>query len=365
MIPKDLKFLIALNHFPKFGPARIKRLQKYFTRLEAAFNASAAELKMAGIEETLAHEFAAARAGIIPDRIMENLERENINIVVLDDPDYPKLLKEIFYPPPFLYYKGILNRNDDFCLAVVGTRKLSGYGKQVTETIVRELAQNSMIIVSGLAYGIDTLAHRTSLEAGGRTIAVLGTGLDKRSIYPSSNRYLADKITGGGGVIFSEFAPGTPPLRQNFPQRNRIISGLSLGTLVVEAAEKSGALITARYALEQNREVFAVPGNIFSATSIGPNNLINQGAKPVTGGKDIMEALDLIRITSYIENKKIMPASPAEELIISHLGAEPLHIDELARLTKLDTPLLNSALTMMEMKGMVKNLGGMQYVIAR
>ncbi len=359
------KYLIALNHFPKFGPVRIKRLQKHFTRLEAAFNASARELKMAGIEESLAHEFAAARRDIVPDRIMENIAREKINIVTLEDNDYPGLLKEIFDPPPFLYYRGKLDQSDRFSLAVVGTRKLSGYGKQAAETIVDELTRNNIVIVSGLALGIDTLAHNTCLNAGGRTVAVLGTGLDKRSLYPASNRYLAEKIVAGGGAIFSEFPPGTPPLRQNFPQRNRIISGLSLGALVVEAGERSGALITARFALEQNREVFAVPGSIFSGVSVGPNNLIKQGAKPVTGAGDIIEALDLMRITSYIENKKIMPGSPEEELVISHLGGEPLHIDELIRLTRLNAPLLSSTLTMMEMKGMVKNLGGMQYVIAK
>jgi len=248
-------------------------------------------------------------------------------------------------------------------LAVVGSRKFSSYGKMAAEKIIGILSQNNLTITSGLALGIDAIAHLTALEAGGRTIAVLGSGLDKENIYPSANRYLADKIISSGGTIISEFPIGTPPLKHNFPQRNRLIAGISIGTLVIEADEKSGALITARYALEQNREVFAVPGSIFSNQSRGTNKLIKQGAIPITAAEDIIEALNLAQATGPIDKKNIVPQTPEEEKIFLQLSHEPMHIDELMRLTKLDTSKINSTLTIMEMKGLVKNLGGMQYVI--
>jgi len=366
---EELKYWIGLNHFPKFGPVRYKKIIKYFSNensnLKNAFNASTREFAKAGIEENIATEFISARVKINPEQIIENLNRENIKVATINSEFYPKLLQEIYNPPPLLYYKGDINLDNEFTLAVVGTRKCTSYGRQVTEKIVRDLTQNKLTIVSGLALGIDTLAHLTTLDMAGKTVAVLGSGLDKQSIYPSSNRYLADKIIANNGCVISEFPPGTQPLRYNFPQRNRIISGLSLGTLVIEAGEKSGALITAMHSLEQNREVFAVPGNIFSPVSEGPNKLIKIGAKSVTTAKDIIETLDLAQITAYIDNKKIMPESEEEKKIITWLTHEPIHIDEIVRLTKLDTSAINSTLTIMEMKGMVKNLGGMQYVLAR
>ncbi len=333
--------------------------------METAYQATSNDLIQAGLEENIVTEFMAARANIDPNKIIDNLTRENIKVITIDDQSYPKLLAEIYSPPPLLYWKGTFAKNDEFSLAVVGTRKYTSYGQQATENIVQELAANNITIVSGLAYGIDSLAHNACLSAGGRTVAVLGSGLDQQSIYPTANRYLVKKIVDAGGLVLTEFPLYTPPLRHNFPQRNRIISGLALGTLVVEAEEKSGALITARFSLEQNREVFAVPGNVYSPVSAGANNLIKQGAKAVTSAADILEALDLTRVISYIDSKKIIPESAEEKLIITHLNHEPTHVDELIRLTKLDTSLINSTLTLMEMKGMVKNLGGMQYVLAR
>lgn len=361
----NLKYLIALTHFPKFGPVRLKKLKKYFPDSESAFKATSTELTRAGIGNKIADEFAAARVNINPDQLLEQLNQENIKVITIEDKNYPKLLLEIYDPPQLLYYKGQLETQDEFALAVVGTRKFTNYGKQAVEQIVKDLARNNLTIVSGLALGIDALSHSAALEAGGRTIAILGSGVDKQSIYPSSNRYLADKIIAGKGAVISEFPIGTPPLRHHFPQRNRIVSGLSIGTLVIEAGEKSGALITASHALEQNREVFTVPGSIYSPVSIGPNKLIKLGAKPVTCAADIIDALDLAQVSAYIDNKKIMPESAEEEHIISRLTHEPIHINELVRLTKLGTGIINSTLTIMEMKGMVRNLGGMQYVLAR
>ena len=275
---EELKYWIRLNHFSKFGPARFKKIIKYFSyknnNLKDGFNASINELISAGIEKNIAEEFVSARIKINPDQIIESLNKENIKITTINNKSYPKLLKEIYNPPQLLYYKGRLDLNNEFTLAVVGTRKYTGYGRQVTERIVKDLAQNKLTIVSGLALGIDTLAHLATLDMSGKTIAVLGSGLDKQSIYPSSNRYLADKIINCNGCVISEFPPGTQPLRHHFPQRNRVISGLSLGTLVIEAGEKSGALITAMHSLEQNREVFAVLGNIFLLTSVGTIKLI-------------------------------------------------------------------------------------------
>ncbi|MDD5295073.1 MAG: DNA-processing protein DprA, partial [Patescibacteria group bacterium] len=282
---ENLKYWVALNKFQKFGPIRFKKLLKYFLpedgRLENAFRAGLPELLKAGVEENIAEEFIATRREIDPDRLIAKIIKEDIKIMAITDKSYPALLNEIYNPPPLIYYKGELDLKNDFTLAVVGTRKFTAYGEQITDYLVKDLAANGLTIASGLALGIDSLAHLATLATGGKTIAVLGSGLDRENIYPSQNRYLADKIIASGGAIMSELPLGTPPLRHNFPQRNRLISGLSLGTLVIEAGEKSGALITAAYALEQNREVFAVPGHIHSPVSAGPNKLIKEGAKVV------------------------------------------------------------------------------------
>lgn len=357
----NLKYLVALSHFPKFGPARLKRLKNYFSDFNTAFTAGLEELMRAGIEENVANEFVGARANLNPDAIMAEIEKEGIEILTIDAPDYPRLLKEIFDPPQLLFYRGLI-KPDECSLAIVGTRKVTSYGQRVASDISADLARNGITIVSGLALGVDAIAHTSTLQNNGRTIAVLGTGLDRQSIYPTPNRYLADKIISQGGAVLTEFPLHTLPLKFNFPQRNRIISGLSHGTLVVEAAEKSGALITARCALEQNREVFAVPGNIYSEVSIGPNNLIKQGAKAVVSAAEIIEALDLMNISHYIETKKILPETREEETILNVLGAEPMHIDEIIRTAQMNPAEINAILSIMEMKGMVKNLGGMMYV---
>ena len=362
---KDTKYLIALTRFPKFGPVRLKKIKKNFPNYKAAFHATGAALEAAGIEKNIAAEYVSFKNTVNPSLLIEEIKKENIKILTPESEKYPKLLAEIYNPPALLYYKGEFRKKEEFTIGVVGTRKYTPYGERVAETIVKDLALNKITIVSGLALGIDSLAHNATLNVSGRTIAVLGTGIDKQSVYPSSNRYLADKIIASGGVILSEFPLGAPPLRHHFPQRNRIISGLSIGVLVIEAGFKSGALITARHGLEQNREIFAVPGNIYSDASIGPNNLIKQGAKAVTSASEILETLDLTLITSYIDNKKIIPETPEEKLLLKHITADPLHVDELTRLTNLGVSAINSTLTLMEMKGMVRNLGNMQYVLAR
>lgn len=361
----DLKYWLALGRFYKFGPVKFKKIKNYFPNMESAFKATLEEYVLAGLEEKIAEEFIIFRQQIEPDRLLEDLDRKKIKILTIADAGYPKLLKQIYDPPFILYYQGDLNALNDFMLAVVGTRKYTSYGKQVTEKLIKELVVNNLTIVSGLAFGIDSLAHLAAIDSGGKTLAVLASGLDRQNIYPSQNRYLADKIQARGGMILSEYPLGIMPLKHHFPQRNRLISGLSLGTLVIEAGEKSGALITAMHALEQNREIFAIPGNIYSPYSAGANNLIKLGAKLVTGAKDIIETLNLAEAAAYIENKKIIPESAEEELILGKLTYEAVHIDELKRLTNLDTSVINSTLTIMEMKGIVRNLGGLQYVLAR
>lgn len=332
--------------------------------MQQAWNASFSEFKQSGIDEKTIDEIILKRNEINLDKEMEKIQKEDLKILTIQDENYPKLLKEIYYPPVLMYYRGQLSDEaDEFSLGIVGTRKFTSYGKQVVPNITKGLTEHGMIIVSGLALGIDSLAHESCLEAGGRTIAVLGSGLDKQSIYPSYNRYLVDKIVAQGGLVLSEYPIGTQPLKHNFPQRNRVVSGLSLGVLVIEAPESSGALLTARYALEQNREVFAVPGRIYDKNAVGPNNLIKMGAKLVICAEDILEALDLNLVKDFVATKKIVPDSKQEAEILKHLSHEPIHIDQLTRLTNLDTSVVNSTLTLMEMKGRVRNLGSLMYVI--
>jgi DNA processing protein len=361
----DLKYWVALSKNPKIGSTRLTKLYNFFHKMEEAWRASFSDLLRAGLEENIANELLAQKISVNPDAEWEKLEGEKINVVTIADRSYPKPLKEIWNPPALLYVKGALPKEDDFNLAVVGTRKISSYGRQIAPGLVRDLVANGFTIVSGLALGIDSLAHQTTIEAGGKTIAVLGSGIDSESIYPAQNRYLASQIIEAGGAVISEHPIGTLAIPTNFPHRNRIISGLSLGTLVIEAAEESGALITARYALDQNREVFAVPGSIFSPTSVGPNNLIKMGAKTVTSVNDILETLNLAQAADFAQNKKIIPASQEEEKILNHLSLEPTHVDKIIAASGLDAAKVGAILTFMEMKGMVKNLGGMNYVISK
>ncbi|MBU4216633.1 DNA-processing protein DprA [Candidatus Parcubacteria bacterium] len=360
---ENTKYLIALSHFLKLGPVKIKRLRKYFPDFKTVFCASVNELMQAGIEEKLALEFISKRQLVPIDKILDQLDREDIGVINIGHEKYPKLLAEIYDPPEILYYRGNLNNITNFNIAIVGSRKYTDYGAQATETIVKDLVRHGLTIVSGLALGIDTVAHNATIKANGCTIAVLGTGINNRAIYPAANKYLADKIIASGGLIFSEFPLNTPPLRHHFPQRNRIVAGLSLGTLVVEAAEKSGALITSKYALDQNREVFAIPGNIYSPVSIGPNNLIKQGAKAVTSADDIIETLNIENVPAKIVSQKIITDTLEEKLILKHLNHEPIHINDIIRTTNLSTSVASSTLIMMEIKGLARNVGGMKYVL--
>jgi len=245
---------------------------------------------------------------------------------------------------------------------VVGTRRATVYGRQVTEEIVTDLAQSKITIVSGLAKGVDSVAHQAALAAGGRSIAVFACGLDV--VYPSENAYLARNIMQQGALI-SEYPLGTRPRAENFPRRNRIMSGLSLGVLITEADETSGAMITAHMALEQNREVFAIPGSILSPASRGTNHLIQEGAKLVRDYTDILEELNLMTVARQMEIREVIPASDTESQLLKHLGAEPIHVDEVCRSSGLPISTVSSTLAMMELKGLVKQLGSMSYALAR
>lgn len=357
------KYWLGLAQIKHIGPIRWQKIINYFPELNNFWSASINEICQAGIERKLAEEIVIQRKQINPEAELEKIEKRKIKIITMFDDNYPRMLKEIYGFPPLLFVLGNFNINNDFCLAVVGTRKISNYGKQATQKIVSSLSSAGLTIISGLALGIDACAHQTSLDASGKTIGVLGSGLDQ--IYPATNRSLAQKMIATGGAVISEFPLGTIPYKSNFPLRNRIISGLSLGTLVIEADIKSGALITAKYALEQNREVFAIPGNIHSTYSQGPNQLIKQGAKMVTEPNDILETLNLHLAKTFKETKDIIPENETEKILLEILQAQELHVDKIIQSSRLNISLVNSTLTVLEMKGLIKNLGGQVYAKAR
>ena len=290
----------ALAHFPKITYNRYQKLAAYFSDLKNVWEAKINDLIKAGLEEKVASEFLAWREKNSLEKIMERLNKENITTISINNPQYPALLKEINDPPFTLFIRGKLPNTNSPTLGVVGTRKFTAYGKSTCQEIVGPLVNKGVVIVSGLALGIDGIAHQTTLDNKGVTIAVLGGGVDKRTVAPASHRDLAEKIIATGGAVISEYPPGFTPTVYSFPARNRIIAGLSLGTLVIEAAEKSGALITARCALDYNRDVFAVPHALNSPTGIGPNNLIKMGAKVVTQASDIIESLSLTTLGEMV-----------------------------------------------------------------
>ena len=359
---KDKKYWVGFNAIPGIGRVRFSQLENHFGNLEEAWKAVPAELRRSGLDGSSVRAINEWRPKISLDEEMEKLERFGIKVLNWHDPNYPARLKEIYDYPPLLYVRGSIVAEDEWCLAVVGTRRPTVYGRQVAEEIVTELARSKITIVSGLARGIDSIAHHSALEAGGRSIAVMGGGLD--TIYPAENANLARSIIKNGALL-SEYHPGTKPRPENFPRRNRIMSGLSLGVLVVEAGKTSGALITAHLALEQNREVFAIPGSILSPASRGTNQLIKEGAKLVSDYTDILEELNLTAVTEQLEMREIVPSSDAEALLLKKLSAEPIHIDEVCRLSGLPASIVSSTLAMMELKGMVKQVGAMNYTLCR
>jgi len=285
-----------------------------------------------------------------------------IKTVNIEDKNYPKLLKKIKNSPKVLYVRGEIKAEEP-CFAIVGTRRFSPYGKRVALEIAGDLAEAGLTVVSGLAPGIDTFVHQATIERKKRTIAVLGTGLDEKSVYPQSNLKLAEKILESGGCLISEYPPGTRGTQFTFPQRNRIISGISLGVLVVEAKERSGALITANWAKTQNRKVFAIPGSIHSSNSKGCHLLIKKGVKLVESANDILKELNLSCLKRSF--KHLAGETEEENLILEVLKEDALYIDKIIEKTKLEASTVASTLAIMEIKGKVRNLGGNTYALAR
>jgi DNA processing protein len=347
---------------PGIGPARLRLLLDHYGDIELAWRANPDELATIGLDKRAIENLARVREGFNPEAELKKLDRLNVTLLIWDSPTYPRLLAEVDNPPPVLYLRGSQAPQDEWAVAVVGTRKATAYGKDVTRLIVGDLAKNGVTIVSGLAYGIDTVAHQAALDFNGRTLAVLGCGVDV--VYPAENRKLSQAIIENGALI-SEFPLGTQPDSSHFPRRNRIMSGLSLGTLLVEGSLKSGAMITAKYALEQGRDVFAVPGSILRECGEAPNHLIQNGAKLVTKAADILEELNLTLLAQHTEAREMIPDNDTEAVLLKALSADPTHIDDLGHATHLPPAELSSTLTLMELKGMVRHVGGMNYVLAR
>jgi DNA processing protein len=330
-----------------------------FGDAEAAWRSGELALARAGLDRRAIEALVELRARLDPAETWARVQRLGLTVLTLHDPSYPELLREIADPPPVLYLKGDLLPNDRWAIAVVGTRRVTAYGRQVVERLVGDLARAGLTIVSGLARGTDGLAHRVALEQGGRTLAVLGSGLDR--LYPTEHTPLAREVAARGAVM-TEFPLGTPPDALNFPRRNRIISGLTMGTLVIEAGETSGALITADFALEQGRDVFAVPGSILNPASLGPNRLIQEGAKLVMSAQDVLQELNLTAVAQHAAARESLPENDTEAALLRLLSSEPVHVDELGRASALPVAQVSSALTMMELKGLVRQVGGMNYV---
>src|SRR5215212_2719051 len=312
----DKRYWIGFNLIKGIGAVRMQALMRYFGDLEVAWKAAPIELARAGMGLKVIERILQARQNVDLDKLWAKIEAQGIKILTWEDEMYPQRLKEIDQPPPVLYIRGDYLPDDLFAVAIVGTRRATPYGRQITEELASFLATHRITVVSGLARGIDAIAHQTALKAGGRTIGVLGSGVDK--IYPPEHRALAEKMIESGAIV-SDYAPGTPPDATNFPPRNRIISGLSLAVVVIEAGETSGALITAEFAAEQGREVFAVPGSILAPQSKGTNKLIQNGALPLLSVNDLMQALDLTRVGEHKAARKIIPADETEARLLDVL----------------------------------------------
>jgi DNA processing protein len=359
---QDLRYWIGFNRVPGIGAARLRALLDYFGDLETAWKASLHDLHCAGLDERSLDSLSKTRRELDLDAELERLARWKVGVLTWDDAAYPRNLREVYNAPPILYVRGRIETRDEWAVAVVGTRRASVYGKEAAQLIAAGLAQAGVTVISGLAQGIDTVAHRACLASGGRTIAVLGCGVDVA--YPAQNARLAAEVVEHGALV-SDYPLGTPPDARNFPPRNRIISGLSLGTVVVEADLGSGARITADFAAEQGREVFAVPGNIFARGCQGTNKLIQEGAKLVRTVTDILEELNLTMVSEQAQARAVIPENETEASLLAQLSADPVHVDDLGRAVGLPISQVSSTLALMELKGMVRQVGGMNYVLAR
>lgn len=358
----DRKYWLGFSLVPEIGAKRTLLLLNWFGDLATAWSASESQLRQAGLEKSPTAKLLTTRKTLNLELELAKIERAGAHLLTLADQAYPPLLRELADAPAILYVRGTLQLEDHRSLSIVGTRKATVSGRDAAYNLSKQLAGYGITIVSGLAHGIDSAAHRGAIDGGGRTIAVLGCGID--NVYPRDNQKMAMEIIEHGALI-SEFPIGTPPEARNFPRRNRVISGLSLGVIVVEAPEKSGALITASVAAEQGREVFAVPGNIFNPSSSGTNRLIQDGAKLVMSVADILDEFNIVRESAQTRTvaEQIAPSNPVEAKVLQHLSADPIHIDELVRQLDLPVATISSTLTILELKGLARATGYMQYCL--
>ena len=399
VVTDTLGHWIALSQVPRLGAARFRMLEAHFGGdMERAWGAPLRELRAAGVGGAVAQAIIEARQSVAPEHQPERLADAGVQALTWHDTRYPDRLKEIADAPPVLYVRGTLPVQDEPAVAVVGTRRPTDYGYRATADLCAALAGRGITVVSGLALGIDSRAHKSTLDAGGRTVAVLGNGLD--TVYPRENLRLAERIVAEGGAVVSEFALGVRPEASNFPRRNRIISGMTLGTLITEAGETSGTRWTVYHALEQNREIFCVPGSIYSETSKLTNRLIREGAKLVSNVGDILveigldaaerqipleldgtgpasNTLDDIAGNGFDPTPGVMPnnpvqwepvsvesADPEEADLLRHVTRDPIHIDDLVRVSAMPITQVSSLLTMLELKGLVQPVGTMHYQLS-
>jgi DNA processing protein len=356
-----LAYWLAFNRVRGIGPARLHALLDAFGSIEGAWFAPAEKLTEIGLDRRSTANLLEARKSLDLEAELARLQRAGAQAFTWEDAAYPARLLTINDAPPVLFVRGELTSQDDFAVAMVGTRQASVYGKEATRRLAGDLARSGVTIVSGLALGIDTQAHQAALEAGGRTLAVLGCGVDV--IYPWDNKGLAERIVNQGALI-SDYPLGTRPEATNFPPRNRIISGLSRAVIVVEAGERSGALITAKFAADQGRDVFAVPGSIFNRNSQGTNALIRDGARPLLSVDEVLEDLNLVAAAQQAEARALIPGDETEAMLLKALGDEPVHVDAVRLATGLPIATVSSTLVLMELKGLVRQVGGMNYVRA-
>jgi DNA processing protein len=356
MTAKERECWIKISAFPKIGPKRFALLLKYFGSVKKIWEAKTGELIKAGIDEKLVLEFEQFRLGFDHASYFLRMEKQGIRVITIEDKEYPENLKKTDSRPFLLYIIGQILPQDCLALGVVGTRKITSYGRIVTENLVSLLVSSGITIVSGLAYGVDSVAHSTALDNNGRTIGVWAGGLD--SIMDGYRQNLVKRILKEKrGAVISEYPLGFNPQVSTFPQRNRIIAGMSLGVLVTEAAEDSGSLITAKFCQKMGRPVFSVPGPITSSMSAGTAKLLKEGAKLVFNVKDILDELDIEHSAKCIEAREILPDDKNEELILKILENEEKNIDQIIKETKKDSHFVASTLTLMEIKGKIKNIG--------
>jgi len=358
----DLRYWLGFNLVRGIGPMRLRALLNVFGDVKTAWHASEQMLRELHLDQRALRNLLKTRKQEDLDEVLRRVERSNAHVLTWESPDYPTLLSQIPDAPPVLFVRGELTPTDEWSVAIVGTRKATVYGREVAYRLASNLASQAVTIVSGLARGIDGIAHKAALDVKGRTIAVLGCGVDY--IYPAEHRALARRIVENGALV-SDYPLGTRPEAANFPARNRIISGLSQGVIVIEAGNRSGALITADFAADHGREVFAVPGSILSPASVGCNRLLRDGAAIVTEARDVLETLHFDQLAEQQVARAILPDNEIEAAILDQLSAEPCHLDILSRDLEIPVKEVSSTLVMMELKGMTRQVSPLHYVRAR